>query len=108
MNQSVYLKIMTKLSARKSSGQDQSYDVKRTMEEFFLMRKHLVRTYPYVLVPTLPMKYKLSMDHFTMRVQRFISGVIRSELLKSDQSFFNFLTKLESQVVNLTEHLKFK
>lgn len=60
-----------------------------------MLRKILVKKYPYVLIPPLPMTYRLTKVHFLnmeKRTQRFINRVFKSELLKSDPDLYLFLT----------------
>lgn len=47
VNKTVFGRLRTKLKEGTS-------EVKRSMEEFFLLRKHLLRAYPYAMVPALP------------------------------------------------------
>jgi len=42
----------------------ENYDVKRSMEDFLMLRKILVKKYPYLLIPPLPMTYRLTKVHF--------------------------------------------
>jgi len=73
----------------------ENYDVKRSMEDFLMLRKILVKKYPYLLIPPLPMTYRLTKVHFLnmeKRTQRFVNRIFRSELLKSDPDLYLFLT----------------
>jgi hypothetical protein len=87
------------------------FDIKRTMEDFFLLRKLLVKRYPYLLVAPLPTSIRFTKVHlFSMkrRVQRFLDFVLKSEVLKSDTDFILFLVKDESITLSLNEKLREK
>ena len=87
------------------------YDVKRSMEDFHVFRKVLIKRYPYVLIPPLPTSYRLTKVHFlTMekRVQRFLARLMQSELLKSDPDLYLFLTKADQVSTYLNERLREK
>jgi PX domain len=76
----------------------ENYDVRRSMEDFHLLRKNLLRRYPYVLIPPLPMTYRMTKTHFLnmeKRVLRFVKRILQSELLKSDPDLYLFLTNAE-------------
>ena len=61
--------------------------VTRKDEEFYKLRKHLRKHYPYVLIPPLPVIKKKNTEKSIKRRQRFFSrflqAVCRSEILKS-------------------------
>lgn len=83
------------------------HEVKRTMEEFFLLRKHLLRAYPYVIVPALPQRFKPTKIQSTrIRVGRFIASLMRNDLFKADRLLLFFLTEPDSQVAAINRELK--
>ena len=83
--------------------------MKRTMDEFQLFRRVLTRRYSYVIIPTLPQRYKPTKLHLNQRrIQRFLDALLRSELLKSDVEFYQFLTRSESIQPRLQQVLKDK
>jgi len=100
VNKTVFVRLRTKLRAQTS-------EVKRTMEEFFLLRKHLLRAYPYAMVPALPQRFKPSKIQATkIRLGRFLASLMRSDLFKADRLLLFFLTEPDSQVGALTRELK--
>jgi hypothetical protein len=63
------------------------WKIQRKDQDFYFLRKILLKEYPYMIIPPLPIKKKKESDKSIRRrekyMTRFIQGVMRSEELKA-------------------------
>ncbi|CDW71163.1 px domain containing protein [Stylonychia lemnae] len=103
-NQKIQLRIRMEL-------QDslEKYEVKRTFDDLIMLRKFLIKKYPYYLVPPLLEKVKLNKLQITQRFsQRFLRSLLTSEIFRAEPELFNFLTKDSKVSKDLKKRLKEK
>lgn len=71
------------------------WTIQRKDDDFYFLRTILKKTYPYVVIPPLPVKKKKDSEKSIKRRQkyftRFLSAVCRSEILKSNKFLVEWL-----------------
>lgn len=72
-----------------------SYSINRKDQDFYFLRKMLVKFFPYMIVPPLPIKKKKESEKTIKRrekyLTRFLSAVCRAEEFKSYPFLIEFL-----------------
>lgn len=76
-------------------GSDNKMYVLRKDSDFYFLRKCLVELYPYIMVPALPKRKESTNNDHLEKLQkifnRFLSAVVKSEVLKTCQLVVAFL-----------------
>ena len=90
------------------------WKIQRKDQDFYFLRKMLLKEFPYMIVPPLPAKKKKETDKSIRRrekyLSRFMQGIMRSEDLKSSQFLVQWLTnddpKEFPKVMKMAEKIK--
>lgn len=71
------------------------WSIVRKETDFYLLRKHLLKMFPYKIVPPMPPKKKKEGDRFMRRrekfLTRFLQALCRCDEFKSDPFFVEWL-----------------
>lgn len=72
------------------------WKIQRKDQDFYFLRKILLKEFPYMIIPPLPIKKKKETDKSIRRrekyLSRFMQAIMRSEDLKSCQFLIQWLT----------------
>ena len=72
------------------------WKIQRKDQDFYFLRKMLLKEFPYIIIPPLPTKKKKETEKSIKRreiyLTRFMQGIMRSEELKSCQFLVQWLT----------------
>ena len=72
------------------------WTINRKDQDFYFLRKMLLKQFPYIIIPPLPIKKKKESDKSIRRrekyLTRFIQGIMRSEELKTCEFLIQWLT----------------
>ena len=87
----------------------------RKDQDFYLLRKMLLKNYPFIIIPPLPIKKKKESEKSIRRrekyLSRFMQGIMRCEELKGCSFLVDWLTiedaKDFAKIVKNQEKLKF-
>lgn len=78
------------------------FDVRRKDADFYFLRKILLRQFPHIIVPPLPVKSTKQTPKFIKKrekyFQRFLNAIARSEELKSSKFLIEFLSNTDLKV----------
>ena len=79
----------------KTEGDSLDYSIQRKDADFYLLRKILVKNFPYKIIPPLPAKKKKETEKAIKKrekyLTRFMSGIARCELFKSSPFLIEWL-----------------
>jgi len=72
------------------------WKIQRKDQDFYFLRKMLLKEFPYIIIPPLPINKKKQTDKSIKRreiyLSRFMQGIMRCEELKSSQFLVSWLT----------------
>lgn len=78
------------------------WSVQRKDQDFYFLRKYLLKVHPYLLIPPLPPKKKKDTERFIRRreryLTRFLQALSRCEELKSDSFVLKWLQNDDAKV----------
>jgi hypothetical protein len=91
------------------------WTIYRKDQDFYTLRKMLLKTYPYIIIPPLPMKKKKENEKSINRrakfLSRFMQGIMRCEELKGSTFLVDWLTEQDAKeflkIIKKEEKVKF-
>ena len=77
------------------------WTIYRKDQDFYTLRKMLLKTFPYLIIPALPIKKKKESEKSINRrakfLSRFMQGIMRSEELKGSTFLVDWLTEQDAK-----------